>query len=230
MKDILDQAISRWGRAGLEKVADLTLETMRFIRNHPGLTEQEWIEKLRFTDSRASSKRVANELAPLITKALAGRNFAADTALQARALLKIDGREPQRGEASFNRPLETTFGVARPIELSLSLVDGESYSFTYPLRVFLRSDAGAAGPVDWVNEDAGPQVAVLNAAGDEAKFLTGTTGQCDVLNAALGCLEGLVVDVFPAGATRPLLRKRVFVQVRPSLPGPVPGPQSPAAQ
>ncbi len=241
MKDLLDLAITRWGRAGLEKTADLTLEAIRFVRNHPGLNEQEWIEKLRFVDQRPSPKRAAGGFADLITQALAGRNFAVDPTRQASAVLLIDGSEPRRGEATSDNPLPTTLGTPRSLQLGLKLTDGESYRFNYPVRVVLRSNRGPTGPVDWINEDAGPQIVTLNGPEDEVKFETGTTGQCDELNQGLGCREGLTIDVFPAGAgLRPLLRKRIFVQVMPaasvlllggsspeSAPGPT-GPQVPS--
>lgn len=79
MRDILTYALRQWGRDGLAKMTDLTLETMRLTRNHPALTANDWFEHMLYADQLGRpGLRAPNEMNHHIVEALRSRNFRMD--------------------------------------------------------------------------------------------------------------------------------------------------------
>src|SRR5439155_8310508 len=79
MRDLMVAAIQKMGRDGLMKIGDLTMETMRLTRDHPGLTAPEWFGHMVFADSLGrAGVRAPGELHDLILGAVGKRNFTLD--------------------------------------------------------------------------------------------------------------------------------------------------------
>lgn len=216
MKEVLDAAIARDGEAGVAKVADLTLDALRFIRNHPRLDEQEWVEKLRFADSLGSDKRASGEFATIIDEALKHRNFSADGKNLASMEVQVGDMQLTRvGSGTRNRPLKNPVGAEKRFDLRVRLKDGADYKFVYPVRVVVQPASGPGGPIDWIDEDNGAKsVTVEN--GEEVVIPSGFTGACDRNNITNGCLDGMNVEVFFPGESRPRMRQRVYFELSPT--------------
>ncbi|MBY0515613.1 MAG: hypothetical protein K2P81_01805 [Bacteriovoracaceae bacterium] len=214
MKDVLDRAIALWGKDGLMKTAELTLEAMRFTRGHPALDEQEWVEKLLFADSRSSLRRAAFQFKPLIEASLANRNFTADGKGLAEMSVKIDDTQLTRGGVGGrSTPMSRPLGVESRFKMLVSLKDGANFKFKYPLKILVAPGGGANGPVDWVDEDLGSQAITIKSPQEVAEFNLGTTGKCDFQNVGESCRESIFIDVYSPGETKPRARQRVYMQL-----------------
>ncbi|MDZ4675966.1 MAG: hypothetical protein SGI74_00520 [Oligoflexia bacterium] len=221
MKDMLDAAMSQYGREGVRKMTDLTLEAMRLSRNHPALTANEWYNRMLFADQMGSLKvRNPGELKPLILKALAGRNFSLVNAPAASAPLFI-GQNEVTGYSlgSRRQPIKLSLVATEKISYNLSLKPQgtDTYKFQYPLtvKVFFRSGP-LQGAVRWDGEEAEPLVMTINTPQEAANFTLTASGTCDQVNLGDGsCKDYAYVQLFNNGNDKkPVAKKRFYLQIK----------------
>lgn len=208
MKSVLDQAIEAFGEEGVGKTADLLLESMRFTRNHPKLDEQEWFEKLKFSDTRGSSVRESGEFSNILDNAFKGRNFTADGKELAEFKVEIDGRVLGPNIDAANETRKYTIGTPKEFDLKVTLVDGADFQFRFPMRVVIESPMGALFGLDWVGEELGPKAAVINTSGETAVIPMGLTGNCDIVFSGTACSDLLTIKVYEAGSDKVFVKKQ----------------------
>lgn len=220
MKSILDLALAKYGRAGLGKVTDLVLETMRLCRDHPGLTAEIWFDRMRFADGRGHrGVRRKGELAPLIDEALAARNFAAEAA-RGQFTFTYQGREVAAGTPGSRDnevELELTAGQTATYELEVQARDGDAFKYVWPVEVRVFFNSGPLqGAIDWEGEDTEPKVFVLNGPDDVLRLPLAIKSPCDAINRSDGtCSDFAYVQLWNAGATDPVAKKRFYLRLKP---------------
>jgi len=112
MNDLLRSSMAHFGRAGLVKVTDLTLETMRLTRNHPGLTANDWFGHMLFADKLGNApNRAPGEMQSLIMQSLNGRNFTFGDAAPAAFLLKNGSDEVVPGGPGSRQPADSVDAI-----------------------------------------------------------------------------------------------------------------------
>lgn len=215
MKEILDAAITQWSEQGVRKTADLLLEGMRFSRNHPKLSEQEWFEKLSFADARGSDVREKGEFAALIEEALRGRNFTADGKDLADFEIMIGSKKLGNDYSNADSLSSFIIGTEQKLDIKVKLVDGADFKFTYPLRVVIQSPYGAMFGLDWINGlDDSAQELIINQSGDEAILPAGFAANCDlIMPGETGCKDMLVFQVFEPNSAKPIAKKRAMFKL-----------------
>lgn len=219
MKDILNAAIATFGRNGLAKMSDLTMETMRLARNNPGLTANGWFEHMLFADERGSEIRKSGEFKNLITTSLAGRNFSMSGAAPADFILK-NGEEVVTDSTLGARenPIRLNMGASekKTYNLSVQLKSSEFYKFRYPVKVKVEYKKGALqGAIRWDAEDA-EQVVILNNENEVAKIPVTASGKCDNINQEDGtCKDYAYVQIFNDGdGAKPSAKKRFYLRIK----------------
>lgn len=232
MGDLKDNAIAAQGRLGLQKVTDLTMETMRLTRNNPKLTAQGWFEHMLFADSRGSAIRQKGEMSAYILAALNGRNFSLDKKVKLASMsLSEDEREIESGKpGSRQSPIRLNLapGEISAHTLSIALTDGDFYKFQYPvtIKVFFRSGP-LQGAIHWMGEENEPLTITLSNPGDVGSLPLAVSGTCDAPNRPDGsCVDYAYVQVWnndPA-ATKPAAKKRYYLAVKTLDPPPPPAP------
>ncbi len=232
MNDLLRAAMAKYGRPGLVKVTDLTLEAMRLTRNHPGLTAQGWFEHMLFADELGrAGTRAPNEMKNLILQSLNGRNFVFGTSTPATMLLKNGADEvTSTGPGSRNNPIRLKLDPAEKAEykLTVDLKSSPAYKFKYPVTVQVELKNGPLqGAIHWTEEDKNPLTFTL---GSEAETLTiplAALGKCDEINRPDGsCVDFAYVQVFNNGqTTKPQAKKRFYLRIYPKDPVPAPIPR-----
>lgn len=228
MKDLLDQAMVKWGRDGIHKVADLTLQSMRLTRNHPALTAENWFAHMFFADSLGQTGvREKGELTPMIVSALNGRNFGLDGSEPAKfdLLLETDkGLTPvsDANEGSRRNPVKVAIKDGQSVNktIRISLASSKAYAFNYPVKVRVQLNGGPLqGAVRWVNEEKQPFELTLNSDQDVAVVPLGITSGCDFSNRDDGsCSDFAYVQIFDGKTTSreyPVAKKRFYVHVTP---------------
>lgn len=219
LADFLYKAIARDGRAGLVKVTDLTLEAMRFARNHPGLTAQDWFARLLFADSLGSQYRRPGELGGLLREALASRNFPLGQGQVAKFELKNGDTEVlSSGPGSRNTPIVVSLGADDTARATLNVkLESGVYAFHYPVTVEVGLNGGPLqGSIAWENEAAAPFRRTIAKDGDTASFDVAVTGKCDAVNRPDGsCVDFAYVKILEEGQALPVAKKRFYYQVRP---------------
>lgn len=228
MNDLKTAALAHFGRAGLLKVTDLTLEAMRLTRNHPGLTAADWFEHMLFADSRGSAVRTPGELREFILNALNGRNFSLDPAVRLASFsMQVDGQEITSGSSGARenpRQISLLPTEQAHFNLTVKLTDGDYYHFQYPVtvKVFYRSGA-LQGALHWAGEEAEPQTVVIASEADLVQIPLSISGQCDAINRPGGrCVDYAYVQIWnqdPA-ATKPVAKKRFYLALTPQQPAP----------
>lgn len=221
MNDILMAAIKREGRPGLFAIADMTMETMRLTRNHPGLTAQDWFNHMLYADEIGSNTRAAGAYHQLIIDALGSRNFSFDeSATKADLLVEFDGRLlDDTLPASRENPLPACdmTGVAH-YDLKVSLKDGAAFAFTYPVKVEVEfKNHALQGAVRWLQEDINPRVYTLNDSSDVLNLPLDASMECDEINQPDGtCKDYAYIQVTNAGETKPRAKKRFYLKIKPN--------------
>ncbi len=223
MFDLMQAAIKAKGKAGLHKVVDLTMETMRLTRNHPGLTAEGWFSHMLFADSRGhAGVRAPGEMAAWIKAALAGRNFTM-TGEKLAAFHVQNGGVEVEGDAPGTRgePIKTPLadGQTASFTLAASLVDGDAYKFQYPVTLAVGFNGGPLqGAVHWTGEEKGPQLITLHSPSEVATVPLTAEAACDFSNREDGsCVDYVYARVFNAGVDaatgKPVAKKRFYVRV-----------------
>jgi len=222
MNDILQSAMAKYGREGLKKITDLTMETMRLTRNHPELTAVDWFQHMLFADELGrKGVRGPGELKEMIIKALNGRNFNMDGSASALLTLKNGSSEvTSSGPGSRNNPIKVSLNEQKSAEfnLDISVKNSATYKFKFPVTVKVNYSGGALeGGVHWLNEEAGNLTYVLNSDSDVAKFTVGTDGKCDEVNRPDGsCVDYVYVQIWNQGENnKPQAKKRFYLRVFP---------------
>lgn len=221
MNDLLESAVARYGRDGLHKVTDLTLEAMRLSRNHPGLTANDWFERMLFADDLGrSGLRDRGELRSLITASVNGRNFAS-SGTPARFDV-MNGEEPltATGPGSRPRPIPINLKETESVnyELKLSLHSGTDFRFKFPVTIraeFLNSPL--QGAIHWTAEEENPVIFTLLSESNEIKVPLTVLGKCDAINRPDGsCVDYVHLQVFNRGESKPVAKKRFYLRVIPN--------------
>lgn len=219
MNDMLVKAIAIWGRDGLKKMTDLTLEAMRLARNHPGLTANDWFEQMIFADKLGRpGLREPNEMTAIIHEALQSRNFRMDRGPVAKFTVMNDTSEltdSSLGSRYNAIPVRLSEGEESTYSLSMQVTPSEFFQFRYPLRISVGLNGGPLeGAVKWKNEETGPFELTLNSANDIAKInLTALPG-CDFVNREdNSCSDYAYIQIYNAGDVKPFAKKRFYVRV-----------------
>ena len=220
MKSMLDLAIKKYGhRQGLAKVTDLVLEAMRFSRDHPALTAEDWFQRLYFADTVGRSNlRPVGELSSIITEALNSRNFAAESD-RAIFALQHDGKEVVAGEAGSRDneiPLELKADETATKVVTVKLEDGKNFSFKYPvsLKVFYNSGP-LQGAIDWENEDSEPSIFEITSTGQSIDIPLTVKGTCDTINRGDGtCSDFAYIQVWNKDGERAVAKKRFYLRIK----------------
>jgi hypothetical protein len=221
MRDMADLAIAKWGRPGLVKITDLTLEAMRLSRNHPALTAKDWFDHVLFADELGNPGiRAAGELHELIIQALAGRNYSFDGSPGA-SLTVMNGEEELTSESPGAREnpirLQLKASEKKEYTLSVKLQDSEHYKFRYPAQILVEYKRGALqGAVDWEGEDGQPQLYTINGPGESVPVRVAANGACDYANRDDGsCVDYAYLQIRNQGDTdRPVAKKRFYLRIK----------------
>ncbi|MBC7465337.1 MAG: hypothetical protein H7256_05040 [Bdellovibrio sp.] len=222
MKDLLVAARARWGDQGVLKVGDLTMETMRLCRNHPGLTAELWFSHMLFADQLGhDGVRAPNEMNDLILNSLAGRNFTFENQKRAEFKISANGSEVlSRGPGSRNNPIPF---AAAPTEfasfdLQVTATDGDLYKIKYPVTVKVQYENGPLqGAMHWKYQEQSPVSYQLNSAEDVLNLNIQASGTCDFVNRADGsCQDFVYVQLWPTDATKPVAKKRFYLRLLPA--------------
>lgn len=224
MNDILSASVAKFGAEGLRKMTDLTLDTMRLARNHPGLTANDWFEHMLFADQMGSAGvRAPNEMREVILGSLASRNFNLDGSPVASFKVVMD-KAAELTDASLGSRGKPYFVELKANEVSghhldMNLVSSSNYKFKYPVKVELNYTGGALqGGVRWLGEDQGTKTIVLNNESEMVNVDVAATGVCDFVNRDDGsCSDYIYIRVFNAGDTAPSAKKRFYMRVKPVL-------------
>lgn len=218
MKQILDAAIAQFGRDGLIKVTDLVLEAMRLSRDHPQLTADDWFLRMRFADEIGRPHvRAPNELRDLIDRALVSRNFGTEEE-RVKFSLKYQNSDVDAGSPGSRDneiPATLSSGETASYPLSVSVTDGALTKLNYPVTIKVLYAGGALqGPIDWVNEDEGPQTIILDGPRENVEIPLAINATCDAINRDDGsCSDYAYVQVFENGAKKPIGKKRFYVRL-----------------
>lgn len=222
MNDILRFAIARFGRPGLVKVTNLTLETMRLTRNHPHLTAGDWFEHMVFADSLGSpGVRQPGELKDLVMRALNGRNFVFNTGTPAKFLLKNGAEEvTSTGPGSRPKPIKHTLKETEKAEykLEVSLANSPTYNFKFPVTVKVSLRGGPLqGAIKWVDEDKTPFTYTLANESSKVEIPLAALGTCDEINRPdNSCVDFAYIQIWNNGETvKPQAKKRFYLRVYP---------------
>lgn len=222
MRDILIQARTKYGVNGVVKVGDLTMETMRFCRNHPGITAEIWFNHMLFADALGNQPtRAPGELKELILAALAHRNFTLDGKNRAQFKIVYDGKELNSVDpGSRERPIPLTLAPDQKATytMQVSAVDGESYKFAYPLTVRVQLQQGPLqGALHWDGEENNTVDYILQGPEDQLTLNLSVSGKCDYVNRQDGsCVDFAYIQLWPQGAKSPVAKKRFYLKLLPS--------------
>lgn len=221
MRDILMQARAKYGISGVTKIGDLTMETMRLCRNHPGITAEIWFNHMLFADSLGNlPTRAPGELKELILAALAHRNFTLDGKSRAQFKIVHNGNELNSVDpGSRENPIRLTLAPDEKASYSLqvSAVDGDSYKFAYPLSVRVRLQHGPLqGALHWDGEENNTVDYILKTPEDQLSLNLSVSGKCDYINRQDGsCVDFAYIQLWPQGAKSPVAKKRFYLKLLP---------------
>lgn len=219
MKDIQDAFIAAEGRDGNFKMADLTMETMRLTRNHPGLTAEGWFSHMLFADEIGSKTRAPGAYKALILKALAGRNFSFSSATKSADLVvKVGGNVlDSRGPGSRENAIPACSESGKVhYDLDVSLEQGDDFQFQYPVRVEVEFQRHALqGAIAWDQEVNNPVVYTLNSPEDMITVPLDASMKCEAVNQPDGsCKDYAYVQIFNNGETKPRAKKRFYLRIQ----------------
>lgn len=219
MNDMLLKAIAQWGRNGLIKITDLTLEAMRLARNHPGLTANAWFERMLLADSLGREGiRAPGELAAFINTALQSRNFRMDKGPVAKFTIK-NGNEELTSSSPGSRynaiPVTLKPDQEQQYTLTMQATPSEFFQFKYPLKIKVGLNGGPLeGAIKWKNENLAPFELTLNGPKDMAQVTLTAQPGCDFVNREDGsCSDYAYIQVYNNGDALPFAKKRFYLRV-----------------
>ncbi|MFN8369249.1 MAG: hypothetical protein U0T83_01355 [Bacteriovoracaceae bacterium] len=197
LKDILDQAISKFGFSlGLNKVTDLVLESMRLTRDHPALSAVIWTEHLLFVDSLGrKGLREPSELKEIILKVIKGRNLRLDGVAGAKFHLinKIDNQEVENSaNGTRNSPIDVGYlgKKTKTFKIHIELSESDVFKFNFPITLRVQYQGGPLqGPIHFKDEESADfkkvQSYVFKSLKEASIDIPVTvTGTCDYINSA----------------------------------------------
>lgn len=223
MNDILNNAIGHYGRDGLAKVTDLTLEAMRLARNHPALTANDWFDKILFADERGhGSVRAPGELHALILASLNGRNFEFNGKPAELIVLNGSDEVTATGPGSRPRPIPVTLAETESSSYTLKVrvKNGDHFQFKFPITLkaeFLKSPL--QGAVHWQGEEKNPLEFTLASETEVVTLPLTISGKCDFVNRPDGsCVDYVHMQIFNQGGQKPIAKKRFYLRVTTKKP------------
>jgi hypothetical protein len=226
MKDILDLAVKKDGQLGVKKMTDLTLDAMRLSRNHPALTANDWFEHMLFADELGrAGLRAPGEMKEFILEALRTRNFRLDRGAVAQFEVLVSQGPGEAGSeltdkstGSRYRPyrLQVAQDQEKTFYLKIKLIPSEFYQFKYPVKLSANFNGSPLqGPARWKNEDKGDVTFELKSENDTVLLPLTVAAGCDEVNREDGsCHDYTHIQVINNGDTRPVAKKRFYVQVK----------------
>ncbi len=220
MNDLLVKAIAKYGREGLVKVSDLTMEAMRLTRNHPQLTAQEWFNHMMYADENDSQYRKAGELRDILVSGLEGRNYRFDEKSPASLTLLNNGSEvTDRTPGSRGAPIlyTTTADSLITHHMTVKLQSTDTYKFVYPVKVRVQFEGGPLqGAINWVGQESKYVDYVLNSESEAKEFDLVAKGNCESINREDGsCVDFAYVQIWNAGETKkPVAKKRFYLRIK----------------
>ncbi len=221
MNDFLMTAIQKWGHEGLHKVTDMVLEGMRLSRNHPGLTANDWFERLLFADQLGHAPiRKSGELRELLLQSLASRNFSLTGSQVASYGFSHEGVEVIAGApGSRQKPIPFKLKADETTKHSLvvALKSTDTYHFRYPVQVRVQLRGGPIqGAIHWEGEENQPLVYTLKSEEEKVQIDLTARGTCDEVNRPDGsCVDFAYVQIWNDGAKKPAAKKRFYLQIHP---------------
>lgn len=220
MKNILDLAIKKYGpKQGLAKITDLILEAMRLSRDHPGLTAEDWFNRILFADSLGRTKlRAKGELTELVNQALHSRNFSPE-ADRAVFSLVHEGNEVASGSPGSRDneiPLVLTPTDTASKTVHITVKNGKDYAFAYPVTVKVFYNSGPLqGAIDWQGEDIEPSQFEIAADCQSVDIPLTVNGTCDAANRSDGsCSDFAYVQIWNKDGTRAVAKKRFYLRIK----------------
>lgn len=221
MRDMLESSMKTFGHEdGLLAFTDLTLEAMRFSRDHPHLTASDWFDHMLFADSVGSPLRKPNLLHDVVVNALSHRNFVANPAARATMSLTYEDKEitsDAAGSRSKPIPLTMKADETKAFNLKVKLKSGDGLKFQYPLNVKVFYVSGPLqGAIKWENQDHEPQIVTLQSEADVATIPMKVYGKCDYANREDGsCVDFAYVQIWNgADAKKPVAKKRFYLRIK----------------
>ncbi len=222
MNDMLAGAIKQYGRAGLSKIADLTMEAMRLSRNNPALTANGWFNHMLFADKRGNLPiRAPGELQNLLFQALANRNFNLNGSGVASYSLKNGDAEVVAGSpGSRQLPIRVDLAPAekKTYRINLSLKSSDFYRFQYPVKVKVQLKGGPIqGAIAWEGKATEPHYYEIKADNDVVPVDLTVTGKCDEFNRPdKSCVDFAYIQIFNKdNSLKPVAKKRFYLRLYP---------------
>ncbi len=218
LRDILLQA-TKTDSKGLLKVTDLTIEMMRYMRQHPNPTVMELYNHLLFVDEMGTpGVRNPGELAPIITENFMKRNFGMDPKDIVQYIVSSElGELTYSSLGSRYNPilLRLTAEQTQSYKLKLEVKDGEKTQMKYPVTIKATfKGSPLQGNVHYQGEENGSIVRTISESGGSVEIPLTVTGVCDGINTQDdGCKDYIHLQVFNAGAEKPFAKKRFYVKV-----------------
>jgi hypothetical protein len=220
MNDLLLNAITKFGRDGVVKVTDLTMEAMRLARNHPHLTAQDWFNHMMYADDIPSSVRQAGELKAVLIASLEGRNYRFDDKAPANMTLRngeneVTDRTPGSRGAPISYELKAEDTITH--HLSVQLKGTDTYKFVYPVKVKVQLEGGPLqGAINWVGQENRVVEYTMKDESELVKFDLTAKGVCERANREDGsCVDFAYVQIWNAGeTTKPVAKKRFYLRIK----------------
>lgn len=218
MNDMLMTIISYEGRQGLVSFTDLTLEAMRFTRNHPALSAASWFEHMLLADELGSSVRSSGKYREVILNALKARNFSFLKSFRPASMaVSFDGKElTNESPGSRENPL-VHCGEEGDVsyDLKLALRSGDTNFINFPAIVKVEYKQGALqGAVKWEGETQNPEVFELKTEDELLTIPLKASLKCDFVNQPDGsCKDYAYIQVFNKGSKKPIAKKRFYLKM-----------------
>lgn len=217
MRDIMVNAIKKFGPAGLTKITDLTFEAMRYCRNNPALTAQDWFSHMLFADEIGSKYRQPGEMKELIISSLQSRNFSMDGKAANMLISYNENVLTNESLGSRENPIKLKLRADEKVtyKMNVNLKEVDFYKFQYPVTVKVEFKKGALqGAINWEGETQNPLSYTINSAEEKLQFDLAANGKCDSINTGDGaCKDYAYIQVFNNGSSKPSAKKRFYLRI-----------------
>jgi hypothetical protein len=201
---------------GLKKSADLVFAAMRFSRDHPELSEQNWYENLLYADELGHDPvRQPGELREAITQSFQRRNFSPRPAERLQFTLENQGEAVEAGKrGSRDTPIELTFGANETAHTYPVTVRFSAGSTPGPYTIEVDYKTGALqGAIHWQGEDEPVQRIAVTAASATLPLHLTPTATCDTINTGDGSCSDYVYIKLLDSQNRVVGKKRFYVKI-----------------